>query len=253
MKIRIPIRREVKVVAVVAMISLLIAFTGRHQSGDIITNILVELQQVNENHFVDKSDVISIIEGGQPVLGKRTPEVNLRMLERRLMTNQHIEKAEMYVDVKGNLVVNVRLRRPVARLVQSDGPDAYIAQDGVILPVSEKYSSRVVLVSGAMVPVWIRSENIQKTENGSAIMQMLLFINNDPFWKAQIAQLHVDRSGDVLIYPQVTGQVVKFGKPEGIESKFRKLMIFYKEILPQRGWTRYERVNIEYEGQIIAQ
>jgi cell division protein FtsQ len=30
-------------------------------------------------------------------------------------------------------------------------------------------------------------------------------------------------------------------------------MIFYKEILPQRGWTRYERVNLEYDGQIIAE
>lgn len=30
-------------------------------------------------------------------------------------------------------------------------------------------------------------------------------------------------------------------------------MIFYKEILPTRGWTRYERVSLEYEGQIIAE
>jgi cell division protein FtsQ len=29
-------------------------------------------------------------------------------------------------------------------------------------------------------------------------------------------------------------------------------MIFYKEILPTRGWNKYERVNVEYEGQVIA-
>jgi cell division protein FtsQ len=46
---------------------------------------------------------------------------------------------------------------------------------------------------------------------------------------------------------------VQFGKPEDFESKFTKLMIFYKEILPQRGWTRYERVNLEYDGQIVAE
>lgn len=253
MKIRFQIRKEVKVLAIVVMISFLIAFTGRHHEGDTITQIVVDLEQVNENHFVDQADVVRIIEDGQSISGKRSAEVNLKVLEQKLKTNKHIEEAEMYVDVKGNLMVRVKLRRPVARLVQPDGPDAYVAQDGVVMPVSEKFSSRVLLVDGAMVPAMIHSENILDTEDGRPLMEMLTYINSNPFWKAQVAQLHLTRSGKVLIYPQVTGQLVEFGKMEMIEQKFRKLMIFYKEILPQRGWTKYNRVNIEYEGQVIAQ
>ena len=55
------------------------------------------------------------------------------------------------------------------------------------------------------------------------------------------------------MFPQVGGQLIEFGKPENLESKFKKLMIFYKEILPKHGWNAYERVNLEYEGQIIAE
>jgi cell division protein FtsQ len=84
-------------------------------------------------------------------------------------------------------------------------------------------------------------------------MQMIEFINDDPFWKAQIAQMDINSEGKINIYPQVTGQRVEFGKPENFEVKFRKLMVFYKEILPQRGWTKYERVNLEYEGQVVAE
>ena len=51
----------------------------------------------------------------------------------------------------------------------------------------------------------------------------------------------------------MTGQLIEFGKPDNVEVKFKKLMVFYKEILPTRGWTRYERVNLEYEGQVIAE
>jgi len=51
----------------------------------------------------------------------------------------------------------------------------------------------------------------------------------------------------------VTGQLVEFGAPEDYEAKFSKLMVFYKEILPQKGWTKYERVNLKFEGQVIAQ
>ncbi len=57
--------------------------------------------------------------------------------------------AQLFGDLKGNLIVNVELRRPIARIVQSDAPDAYIAEDGVIMPVSEKYTSRVMLLSGS--------------------------------------------------------------------------------------------------------
>ena len=34
--------------------------------------------------------------------------------------------------------------RPIARIVRNDGPDGYIAEDGTIMPVSEKFTSRVV-------------------------------------------------------------------------------------------------------------
>ena len=57
----------------------------------------------------------------------------------------------LYSDLKGNLVVRAELRRPIARIVRNDGPDGYIAEDGTIMPVSEKFTSRVVLVSGTYV------------------------------------------------------------------------------------------------------
>jgi len=57
----------------------------------------------------------------------------------------------------------------------------------------------------------------------------------------------------ITIFPQVGNERIEFGKPQNIEVKFRKLMIFYKEILPRMGWDKYNRVNLEYEGQIVAE
>jgi cell division protein FtsQ len=36
--------------------------------------------------------------------------------------------------------------------------------------------------------------------------------------------------------------LIDFGKPVDIEEKFRNLKIFYKEILPTKGWNSYESV-----------
>jgi cell division protein FtsQ len=251
---KLNIRREIKVATALLAISFLIAFSERKQGGSVCNDILIELDNLHENHFLDEADVMKLVEGsGQPIKGTGIDRIDLKKIEDRLKYDKHILDAELFGDLKGNLVVNVELRRPIARIVQSDAPDAYIAEDGVIMPVSEKYTSRVILISGPFVKRLLEDEDLTKSEEGMQLKEMIEFINEDDFWKAQIAQIDIAKDGKITIYPQVTGQRVEFGKAEDFEVKFKKLMIFYKEILPQRGWTKYERVNLQYEGQIIAE
>lgn len=254
MKLKWNIRTEAKIAIAVVGLSLLIAFSERKQSGVVCKNIVVDMENTNENHFLEEADILKIIESsGQTIIGKSIEEINLRALEAKLEQDKHISSAEMFGDVKGNLTVNVTLRRPIARLVRTDGPDAYVAEDGKVMETSEKYSARIILVSGDIVKKLINNGDLNSTKEGMELMAMIEYINKDKFWKAQVAQLDFSKSGKVFIYPQVTGQVVEFGLPEDIELKFKKLMIFYKEILPQMGWTKYDRVNVEFEGQVIAE
>jgi cell division protein FtsQ len=253
MKANFSIRKEIKIAMVLLGLSFLIAFSERKRGGSVCKDIVIELDNLNENHFLDEADVLQLVEGsGEPIKSVGISRIKLKEIEKKLKYDKHILDAELFGDLKGNLIVNVELRRPIARIVQNDAPDAYIAEDGVVMPVSEKYTSRVVLISGAVKQL-LESEDLNKSEEGKQLLEMIEYINEDKFWKAQVAQLDIAKNGKISIYPQVTGQLVEFGKPENIEVKFNKLMVFYKEILPTRGWTRYERVNLEYEGQVIAE
>lgn len=254
MKLKLNIRTEIKVAVALLGVSFLIAFSERKQGGSVCKDIVIDLDNGHENHFMDEADVLKLVENsGQPIKGIGIDRIDLKEIEGKLRYDKHILDAQLYGDLKGNLVVNVELRRPIARIVQQDAPDAYIAEDGVVMPVSEKYTSRVLLISGPFVKKLLESEDLNKIEEGKQILEMIEFINDDKFWKPQVAQLDIGADGRITIYPLVTSQKVEFGKPENIELKFRKLMIFYKMVLPQRGWTKYERVNLEYEGQVIAE
>lgn len=254
MKWKINIRKEVKVVSALLVVSLLIAFSERKQGGAVCNEVVVELDNIHENHFLDEADILRLIDrSGQPIKGVSLTRIDLKAIEEKIMYDKHIRDAELYGDLKGNLIVNVELRRPVARIIQEDAPDAYIAEDGTVMGVSEKYTSRVVLVSGPFVKRLLQAENLTRLEEGQQLLEMIRYIHEDRFWRAQVAQLDIDAKGRITLYPQVTGQKVEFGKPEHIEQKFEKLMVFYKEILPQRGWTRYDRVNLEYDQQVIAE
>lgn len=254
MKAKWNIRAELKWAVALVTLFALIAFAERNHGDIVCKDIVVQLDNVQENHFMNEMDALRIVESGQPNLrGKKFNEINLKAFESELMLNKHVKDAELFSDLKGNLIVNVQLRRPIARLVQEDGPDAYIAEDGTVMPVSEDFTSRVIIISGGFVKTILDNQNLNLFDEGKQLIAMIEYINEDSFWKAQASQLDINRAGKVFIIPQVTSQVVEFGSPVNIEEKFKKLRIFYKKVLPQMGWTKYKRVNLEYDGQVVAE
>ncbi|MBX7125320.1 MAG: cell division protein FtsQ [Cyclobacteriaceae bacterium] len=254
MKLKLAIRTEIKVVVAIFGLLALIAFTDKKREGIVCKDIAVRLENEHENHFVDEADIVYRIEkSGQQIRGASFDEINLRLIENKLRQEKHVRRADLYTDLKGNLIATVELRRPIARLVSESGPGAYVSEEGIVMPVSERYTSRVVLVSGAYVRTLLAKGDLSKFDEGKALLEMINFINDDRFWRAQVAQIDLDEQGRARIYPQVTSQVVEFGPMQNIEEKFNKLMVFYKDILPQKGWTRYSRVNVEFQDQVIAE
>jgi cell division protein FtsQ len=254
MKVKLNIKKEIRVGAAILFLFFLIAFSERKQGGVVVKDILVEIDNISDNHFLDEADVMRLVEASaQSIKGTSVTRLNLKSIETKLKLDKHIREAELYGDLKGNLIVRIELRRPIARIVQEDAPDAYLSEEGVTMSTSEKFSSRVMVISGKYVKELLERGDAMKLESGKKLMEMIGFISESPFWRAQVAQMDINSRGEIVIYPQVTGQLVEFGTTENYESKLAKLMIFYKEVLPQKGWTRYERVNLKYEGQVIAE
>jgi cell division protein FtsQ len=254
MKFKFNIRRELRIVAVLLVLFGLIAFTERMKGEVTVSNIQISISNVHENHYLEEKDVIKLMRLNMENLkGADVSQLNFSEIEQRIRQSPYVKDAELYSDLKGNLMVNVSLRRPVARIIQNYGPNGYIAADGTIMPVSEKFSSRVVLISGDFVPQLLKQDNIHDLEEGRQLMLLLNTIREDAFWCAQIAQIDINNKARATLYTQVGDETIEFGKAENIEAKFRKLKIFYKEVLPRVGWNKYDRINVEYEGQVVAE
>jgi cell division protein FtsQ len=149
--------------------------------GLVCKDIVIELDNSRENHFMDEADVLRLVEGsGQSIKGTSLDHVDLRAIEKRLKQDKHILDADLYGDLKGNLVVNVELTKTHRTYCSSsDAPDAYIAEDGVVMSVSDKYTSRVVLISGGYAKQLIEMGDLSKHEEGRKLMEMIEFINDD--------------------------------------------------------------------------
>lgn len=239
-----------KLILSLAVISSLIAFETGEYENEICHDVIVKINNQYNNYFIDEHDVLAMMtnEGTDVMVGRTFSDITLKTIENRIKNEAYIKKGDVYKDLKGNLMVSVNLRRPIARVVSEAGLDQYVAEDGVFLPISKKFTSRVVLVSGLDT-----KEHKSINELNAGVFEMINFINEDPFWKAQIAQIDLATNNELILYPQVTKQYVEFGTVENMKTKFKRLKVFYKDILPQQGWNKYKRINLKYKDQIIAE
>ncbi len=248
------IRKEALIALVVAGIFMLIAFTNRYNESNIVRSVHVIIENDENNHVLEESDIFHLMQlERENLLGASAGNLNLQKLEQRLSTNKWVEDANVYFDLKGNLFIEVSLRKALARLLNPNGSGAFIATDGTLMPVPHRFTLRRLTITGSKVHELARAGNLYQHPYGTTLMPLLHILNQDAFWQAQIAQLDIAANGKIAMIPQVGGQIIEFGYPDEAKEKLKKLDVFFTRILPTLGWSRYHRVNVEYRNQIVAE
>lgn len=254
MKLKFNVKRELKIVAALLVVLVFIAFTERKHEEFAIRDVVVKIENGVDNHFLDESDVLGLMRVDvENIRGAKTSDINLKAIEAKIKKDPFIKQADLYTDLKGNLIASIALRRPIARIIRADGPDGYIAEDGTVMPVSEKFTARVLLISGAYTRKILEQSNINATDEGAELLKLIRVLKEDDFWNAQIAQMDIDAKGRLTLFPQVGDERIEFGRTDNQSAKLKKLKIYYKEIVPKAGWNKYKRVSLQYDGQIVAE
>ena len=234
----------------------LIAFTEIRHNQQRVRAVDVQLDQVDGHSFLTRRDVTGYLTNGgaDPVIGNKFADVDLSRLEQRLRQHGLIKNCQVSRDLKGDMLVKVEQPRPLARLLApGDGQRAvsgqYVSEEGRFFPVSMNYSARVPILSGHY---FIRNRSLSDARN-RPLLALLQRIHNDPFWRAQIAELSVDERGEVEMWPEMGNHRIEFGPPTDLDAKFKKLKVVYTDVLPAKGWDRYNRVSVQYRNQIVCE
>uniref|UniRef100_UPI0040482B21 cell division protein FtsQ/DivIB n=2 Tax=Roseivirga sp. TaxID=1964215 RepID=UPI0040482B21 len=255
MKSKETIWRIIGIIGSCLILLSMISFIDKREVGYKVDDIEVKIENTFENFFIDEDDVMSLVieHKGDTMLGDAMGRVNLKEIEARIEKHSFIKDAQVFRDLTGHLVVKAIQNKPIARIVAGNGKNAYLGEDGDILPTSTKYTARVVILSGSYMNQLTERANVNENEYDQQLFDLINFINEDKFWSMQIAQVDVNSKGKIVMIPQVGGQKLEFGRADDIEHKFKRLEIFFKEIMPTKGWNTYSRVNVEYKDQIICE
>jgi cell division protein FtsQ len=237
----------------IVSIGALAGFASSRQNEKVCKKVSIKIDNEYNNYFIGDKEVKALLtrDGERKLEGLANKNIDLKNLEKRIEANSFVKDAEVSRGLDGNIQVSVKQNRPIARIIRPD-QDMYIDTEGTTLPLSDRYTARVIPVTKSGFSKSLDKGFFQDSA-GQDYLMLLRYVEDNDFWKAQLAQMHIDAKGRVSFLPQVGEHTIEFGKPTEVENKFKKLMIFYKEVLPVMGWDKYKRVNIEFEDQIICE
>lgn len=249
----IHIWQSTRYVLILAGIFVILGFTSSRLASRRVADISVRIDNQFENYFIDRHDVLNLVndDGKDYLLNSSHATINLKELETRIESHQFVRDAQAYMDIEGNLSIDVQQNRPIARVINPEGSDFYISSDGEILPESAHYTARVILIQLEDMN-WLPEYSLLDARGGEKIFQLLNVIIDDAFWSAQVAGIYLQSDLELYLMPQVTKSVVAFGEAEDIDMKLKKLKTYYKKILPYKGWNAYDTVNLKFKNQIVC-
>jgi cell division protein FtsQ len=212
----------------------------------------IEITGVEEFLFLDKAEVRNIItehELGKPE-GKPVASFNLQRLERTLEKNVWVRDAELFFDNNMVLHVNISEREPVARIFTASGKTYYIDSSVHPMPLSDKMNIKIpVFTNFPSDKLKLKGKDLELMRQ---VKDLAMYISDQPFFKAQITQVDITPSRGFEMVPLVGNHVIEFGNAENASSKFKRLFLFYHQVLSQTGFDKYTRVNVQYARQVLG-
>lgn len=220
---------------------IVLTFAGTKLEGVICRGVRVSVADTSVDCFVNQKEVERAIGRGYgDIEGKPVVSVDKDSLERVLASNPMVKSAQVYYSLNGFLHVNVEQRKPVLRVMAGNG--YYVDEEGKVMPLSSKFTSRVVVVTG----------HVDKEFACEGLYPFVMRLRENDFWNAYIEQIVVRQNKDIVLIPKVGNFQIVLGQVEGAEERMDKLMLFLKRGILKRGWNRYKEVNLKFKDQIVC-
>ncbi len=229
------------------------AFSSMERKKMRCEKILIKIDEGDNKYFVDKQTIFKIIKqkNNDTLFLNKIDKIDWMGLESAIEANSWIINAEIYSNRNGEVMVDVKQRCPIMRIINKEHLSFYVDENGLPMNWSSTFTARVLIVTGN---VSITDFNYSHPEQSKRkdLVQLVKFILNDNFWKAQITQIEINDLGDFELYPLEGEHKIEFGDAVDIEEKFDRLKFFYIEGLNKVGWSKYKKISLKFKGQIVA-
>lgn len=213
-------------------------------------SIRVAIKGEEEKVFISKADIVEVLDKYGIHKGENMEGIVLHHVEADLEKNPWIADAEIYFDNAQVLHAAITEREPIARIFTAQGSSFYIDSTGTRLPLSDTRTARLPVFTS--FPTAQKKLSVPDSLVLDDVKKIALFVAADSFWTIQVAQVNITHKRTYTLSMTVGNQLVEIGDAEDLPAKFYRLREFYNQVWPVAGFEKYERLNVQYKGQLVA-
>lgn len=230
--------RILKILITVIIFGFLLSFSLKRFNNKPMEKVSVNMTQTKlPVYFIDEKDVKNIVKKSNPT--KKVGDINIPDLEKKLNNLPAVDSANVYLNLNGNLNLDIKQRVPAFRLVNGDR-DFYVDEKGTEFPISANYSFPCMLVTGNVKP-----SEYQK------LAELVDKIDKDSFSKKYFIGISKEKEGYNLLTSQGNYKL-EIGDLEKIELKVKGFKTFVEKYLVFQNPEKYRKISVKYDNQIVT-
>lgn len=194
--------------------------------------------------FMNQRDVLAELKQiNFKAVGEPRDSINIYRIEQILRSNPLFDDAEVYLSPKTNkLNITIEQKEPMF-IVQTGDSLYYVSSGRGIIPCNPKYAVKVPLVSGYLTEDYAKKQ----------VYDLIKTIQDNEHWKYYFAQIYVGRDNNIMLTPRLSTTQIIMGRTPNWQEKLDNLQLFEEKVIPIKGWNSYKSLNLEFEGQVVAQ
>lgn len=174
---------------------------------------------------------------------KGTPVHNLdtRKIEKYLSSISNFERVDCMINSDNHLLVEARPLEPVMRVFDA-GKSYYINREGKRIEAKAEFFTDVPVVCGSF----------NKKFTAKKVLPLVRYLNSDPKLANIVSMIVARDERNLILVPRIKGHVINFGDTTRMQEKSRNLFLFYRKVMPHKGWMEYDTISVKFRNQIVA-
>ncbi|MGY5352456.1 cell division protein FtsQ/DivIB [Wenyingzhuangia sp. IMCC45533] len=230
----------IKTVLFLTLILLVLSFTSRRNEARLITDHVKVFFSNEDNLFLTHKMVDNLlIQNGKHVTNQPKSLIHLPELEKKVQEHPMVSVSEVSVGVLGDIQVNIKQRKPIARMFTTYDI-VYLDKQGKEMPLSNHFSARVPIVDN--------TNNYIKT---GEIYPLMLAIYKDEFLRKTVVYVKKDKEG-YWLQTRVNKQRVLLGDLNRTQAKLKNLKVFYSYMEKDSLSSTFKKIDLQYNNQVVC-
>lgn len=188
-------------------------------------------------YFIDEKVVKDIVKRSNP--SNKIGDLDLPALEKKLNNLSSVDSANVYLNLNGNLNLDIKQRVPAFR-INKEGNNFYVDEKGNEFPTSKNYSFPCMLVRGP----------VEKSEY-KKLAELIGKIDRDEFSKKYFIGVSKEKDSYNLLTSDGFYKI-EIGDLDRIDMKVKGFKTFVEKYLIDQNPEKYSKISVKYENQIVT-